>query len=892
MKRFWNLVMKVLLLLCMLCLLTGCNKQDEAENTGDTRNVGTTETPGGDTWQEQNVQNHPVAESENNEVLWTNSLGTRTYGREGSFYNESNRVYFLDAATGEADIICDDITCDHKSKECSARFEGVTYTALEDDHLILVTSHGEDYLWNLAVYEADVNGGNRKKLGDFGTMLSVHQMLFMEDKIIASYWNDMDENLEPMDENRASIAIYDRKTNTSKVVWEKQALNAITSDLQYYNDVVYFSVFYFDVTMEEVTQYGERSDFVTDRQRFELHALNLKDGSDTLIHEGDWESFDICQDKVWFADAEGLWSYNIATGEKQKELDKEFMVMQCYVPDKLLLRDKKDYWIYYTYTPGGELIKNGTKAQVITSVAYPELTWAMDYNTPTGNGQVIYWNTAEFMSEGVAVPMQDATPTPSPTPVPTKAPATTPVAEVTKATVNTPAPGEVTVITWVMPDIMREEEVAGNVERLNQKLWEDGYKLALKIKTFPMTTYRNAVVSMLEAGEADIVSVGLDMANGSIGYAQDFIRIGYLEDLSDYLASDKGSRLFDWYTEPEWKRVEVDGKKYVVPWQSNTYGSGYVAFNKAYVTEEMIKDFTGTPQELEQLLSSIEIPEGVHGILGSYSQSELAVLCDMYSEEGVFFDLETGVVENPFENQEFYAMLKALNTMFQSGLVKVFTGFSMEDREGQAVKDGKFVAWISYGQDETYESVKDSVITVPLAFSVPSGLSTSRGINKASSHKEEALELLTLLYTEATYGNLLAYGEEGVDYYLEDGYVTLADGTQKYSNRAGLAFGMSDLLHPVRNDAIKTNRREIINERFASENYRESAILGFQADFTVFAGGVPKAVSVLEDYYNIWQESDFDTAWQQAAKEFKDAGGEELVAELNRQVVEWMNLYR
>ena len=890
MKQFWNLVTRVLLLLCMLCLLTGCNRQNE--NPGDTGKVGTTETPGEDAWQEQTVQNHPTAESENNEVLWTNSLGTRTYGREGSFYNESNRVYFLDAATGEADIICDDITCDHKSKECSARFEGVTYTVLEDDHLILVTSHGEDYLWNLAVYEADVNGGNRKKLGDFGTMLSVYQMLFMEDKIIASYWNDMDENLEPMDENRACIAIYDRKTNTSKVVWEKQALNAITSDLQYHNGVVYFSVFYFDVTMEEVTQYGERSDFVNDRQRFELHALNLKDGSDTLIHEGDWDSFDICQDKVWFSDAEGLWYYDIATGEKQKELSQEFMVMQCHVPDKLLLRDKKDYWIYYTYTPGGELIKNGTKMQVITSVAYPELTWAMDYNTPTGNGQAIYWNTAEFMSEGVAVPVQAATPTLSPTPVPTKAPATTPIAEVTKAPVNTPAPGEVTVITWVMPDILREEEVAGNVERLNQKLWKDGYKLALKIKTFPMTTYRNAVVSMLESGEADIVSVGVDMASGSIGYAQDFIRAGYLEDLSAYLASDKGSRLFNWYTEPEWKRVEVDGKKYVVPWQSGSYGSEYIAFNKSYVTEEMVKNFTGTPQELEQLLSSIEIPAGVHRVLGSYSQSTLAVLCGMQSEEGVFFDLETGVAENPFENQKFYDMSKQINKMYQNGWIKVFDGLEAVSLLRQAVTDGKFVAWIGSGRNEHYESVKDSVITVPLAFSMPSGLSTSRGINKASNHKEEALELLTLLYTEATYGNLLAYGEEGVDYYLEDDYVTLADGTQKYSNRAELAFGISDLLHPVRNDALKTNRREFINERLASSDYREPAVLGFQADFTGFAGGVPAAVSVLHDYYNIWQEKEFDTAWQQAAKEFKAAGGEEMIIELNKQVTEWMNLYR
>ena len=168
MKQWCRWAKKVMILFCMLCLLAGCNK---TEDDSEEKQAGTEQSIGDDS----------------NKILWTNSLGTRTYGREGSFYSESNRIYFLDAATGAADIICDDAACQHKRNECSAYFDGITYVALEDDHLLVVTSADGNSGWDMRLYTADVNGSNRKLVAEFTTMMSIYQILFMEEKIIVSY---------------------------------------------------------------------------------------------------------------------------------------------------------------------------------------------------------------------------------------------------------------------------------------------------------------------------------------------------------------------------------------------------------------------------------------------------------------------------------------------------------------------------------------------------------------------------------------------------------------------------------------------------------------------------------------------------------------------------------
>ena len=445
------------------------------------------------------------------------------------------------------------------------------------------------------------------------------------------------------------------------------------------------------------------------------------------------------------------------------------------------------------------------------------------------------------------------------------------------------------VITWTIPNQMDPTIIETNISRVNAKLKEDGYDFMLQIKTFPRRTYREDVVALLESGEADIVSVGADSADGSRGYAQEFLRKGYLEELSEYLNSEEGRFLKEWHHEDEWKRVEIDGKLYVLPSQNNVYGADYFAFNKTYVTEDMLKDFSGTPGELIKLLSSVKKPEGVYEILATrWSMDTLCAVSGVTEEQGVFFDLVSGTAENPFSNQIFYQHVKDMNTLYLNGRIKIFQGIDALDLERQVVRNGDFVVWMGHRKDEFYEEVKDSVYIVPRKRAMVNALSSTSGINKNSPEKEEALQLLTLFYTNETYANLLLFGEEGTDYQLIDGYVCDMEGERDSNSSRSWTFGTLDTAYPCSGDFIVVEKNATQDAFFASEYYLDSAILGFQPDSTTFSADMKKARMIFDNYYEIWKEEDLESAWQKAAEEFETSGGKELVEELNRQVTQWM----
>lgn len=865
---------KIVVLLCLLCLCAGCNKKEE---------------PGADI-----QQNGDAQKAINDDALWVAQMISETYGREGMFYTEHNRIYFTDAVTGESEIICDNAACTHGREECSAYFDGITYVALNGDKLLLVTGEGAEKAGDMYLYEADVNGTNRKKLANLGNMQSIWQVMFQEDVIIISFFNSYDDNMEPMEENIAGIYVYDLNSNTGEVLWQKQAYNAIASEFVYYKDIVYFYVFYYDITVEELLQHGAQSDFAKERRKAELCSVNRKDKNFSVIQEDAGEGFDICQNKLWFSHNDALWYYDITTGEKGIELNKAVRIETSYGTDVVMFRDGKAYYTYYTYVPGGELIKNGKKDKILPAVIYPEITWALDYDTPTGAGELITWNTDEFISQGevVSVTEEPIPPENTPSAQITEIPAGILTGEETKEPVE--QTGEIQVVTWVVPDLVTEEEMAVKIEALNKKLAADGYPFSLAIKALPWTKYRQQVIPLMESGEVDIVSAGMDMSGGTFGYSQDFIREGYFENLSGLLSTAEGKKLKDWYCEQEWKGVETDGEIYTLPNQYGMKGGSFIAFNKNYVTEKMLQGFNGTPGELDSLLSTVEIPSGVYPVIGDYSAEELVVMSGMTEECGVLFDLETGVAENPFKNKIFRQHMSELNALYKKGYIETFSYTGGDAAKEKALKNNKFIAWLGFGFDAVYEEKKEDVICVNLPFVMKSSLSCTNGISKNSAKKEVALELLTLLYTEEEYANLLLFGEEGKQYQIVNGFVEDLEEKERKSHWEGLVLGIYDAALPLSGDDMTTNRREVKNSHYTSESCRDFVLLGFQPDYsTINNSDIGGAEKVWSNYiHEIWKKADFENAWQNAAKEFETANGELLVEELNKQVKEWMALYR
>jgi len=441
------------------------------------------------------------------------------------------------------------------------------------------------------------------------------------------------------------------------------------------------------------------------------------------------------------------------------------------------------------------------------------------------------------------------------------------------------------VITWIVPDVINATEIRRNIELVNRELEEDGYTFSLEVKILSRNSYREDIIPYLTEGKADIVSLGMDYVDGSAGYAEDLIREGYFEELSAYLFSNEGEKLKKEYCDVEWKIVETDGGIYSVPNQTGMKRGSSVVFNKKYVPENILEGYTGTVEELESVLDSLELPQDIYPIVGQFTISDLAAMCGTYVDFGVLVDLNTGEVENPFQNDKFCQCLKTLHDFYEKGYMGMPLDYAMEN---EVLKKGNYAIWICNGYEEFTDEIKNKVYIEPLNFAIQSSLSLSTGISKNSENRDKALQTLTLIYTEEKYTNLLLYGEEGIDYQMLDGYVYDMRQQEMDAFRRSLMFGVYDHAYPCRADDLTTNRNEKKQEMYTSEYLLDSKVLGFQVDPTDFDESMLNIDKITTAYSKIWQEKDFDAALQEAILVFENAGGNKVTEELNRQIADWM----
>lgn len=338
------------------------------------------------------------------------------------------------------------------------------------------------------------------------------------------------------------------------------------------------------------------------------------------------------------------------------------------------------------------------------------------------------------------------------------------------------------------------------------------------------------------------------------------------------------------YCEQEWKIVETDGGIYSLPNQYGMKGGEYLAFNKEYVTEEMLTGFSGSITELETLLDGLELPEDVYPVMGHFSVSVLTAMCNADLSDGVLINLATGKVENPYQNVEFCQCLRLLNRLCRKNYLNIYKS----EKQTEVVTSGKFAVWIGWEYDELYDSMKDKVITVPLPFIMPNALSCTSGISQNSFNKDAALQLLTLLYTEETYANLLVFGKEGEDYQLLDGYVQDMQGNSFRKSKENLMLGIYDPLYPCHGDDMTINRREMKNSRYNSAYCLNSVVLGFKTDYSSFDESMYQVSRVTEQYLTIWTKEDFESQIAVAQQAFEEADGNRVIEELDRQISGWM----
>ena len=439
-------------------------------------------------------------------------------------------------------------------------------------------------------------------------------------------------------------------------------------------------------------------------------------------------------------------------------------------------------------------------------------------------------------------------------------------------------------IVWVLPEeFIKITKLQDNTVYLNQQLKKDGYNFSVAFKGVSGTgnNYYKDVMKEMKNNTADIASLGLDAKEERVKPSVKLIKSGAFLNLNNYLKSAEGKKLHNAFHDNIWDTVKINGKICAIPVQTAQDGTSFAAFNKKIFGKNIAFDGSSM-QELDGILNKVKLPKGTNGILWQLAFRDICEQLGYVYENGVVTDIKTGVVSCPFETSEIVEYLKLLHKLYQEKKL-----VALDDGENSQISNMKFAVWMGYTRDEVFERVRDNMKIVQLPYFFLTRTSGSTGVNKISKKKSEALQLLSLLYTDSKYANLLIHGKKGKTYQLKNGYAYDMEGNVKSEYAETFITGIYDYIYPWEEEEFPRNRAKEKQSLLGTPAMQKSTLMGFVPDLTDFDDKMIKLYEVTSKYEEIWQKKDFDSALADAVKACNASESKKVERELNSQISKW-----
>ena len=439
-------------------------------------------------------------------------------------------------------------------------------------------------------------------------------------------------------------------------------------------------------------------------------------------------------------------------------------------------------------------------------------------------------------------------------------------------------------IVWVLPEgFINTTSLQDNTVFLNQQLKKDGYNFSVSFKGVfgKENNYYKDVMKEMKNNTADIASLGLDAKEERVKPSVKLIKSGAFLNLNNYLKSAEGKKLHSAFHDKIWDTVKINGEICAIPGQTSQDGTAFAAFNKKIFGKNIAFDGSSM-QELDGILNKVKLPKGTNGILWQLAFRDICEQLGYVYENGVVTDIKTGVVSCPFETSEIVEYLKLLHKLYQEKKL-----VALDDGENSQISNMKFAVWMGYTRDEVFERVKDNTKIVQLPYLFFTRTSGSTGVNKISKKKNEAIQLLSLLYTDSKYANLLIHGKKGKTYQLKNGYAYDMEGNVKSEYAETFITGIYDYIYPWEEEEFPRNRAKEKQSLLGTPAMQKSTLMGFVPDLTDFDDKMIGLYEVTSKYEEIWQKKDFDSALADAVKACNASESKKVEKELNSQISKW-----
>lgn len=457
------------------------------------------------------------------------------------------------------------------------------------------------------------------------------------------------------------------------------------------------------------------------------------------------------------------------------------------------------------------------------------------------------------------------------------------------------------VLKYIMPGPGTQEDSQEVWAAFNDKLHEKLPNVSVEFEVIPLSEYKQKVMLMMSAREQiDIINnYGLEFAtevgNGS------FVA---LNDLLDKYGKETREALPEWL----WDYQTIDGNIYGVTsyqmmGQTRCFCTLKELADKYLDTEALTKAFDNNvnfSQEIYDILTDYCAAVKGAGInFKTVSILNLMGYDSITGSYGIRYNDDKCEVVDMYINDSAETRYKLANDWYKAGYIRSDALSANDDDNYKGKIDGMLFwdeVYTPYQADILSEKYGAEIITIPYdvdPFIGYKALAGGTSISSSSEYPEEAMQVINLLQSDAELYNLLVFGIEGENYTkLDDTHIqTTYSGSATANDSYGLykwIVGNTSLAYNIQSEPEGYNEWAF-DEVNSSPN--RSKLMGFQADTTEIADMISQVNSIKSQYLqplNVGAAGDWQATYEEYKQKSEQAGESKIIAELQKQIDEFL----
>lgn len=305
---------------------------------------------------------------------------TASYNEAGLLTYEENYILYGNAVTGKKSLICDDAQCIHSPKDGSKCGSVVSALILSglciwDDSLYFISDMNSDKIGKCAIYSSDLNGKNRRKLGDLAADIEVISAVTYEEKYAYIAYQNSSSITDSEYESTVGVYQFDLEKKTGKILYEKTAVNAGIYGLAADDTGVYFAEAFADISAQEIYEYREDEEYATEHTKNYILGVDVESGKELFYVDGivSDNQLPYIDGSLYFVQDGHAMRYQISEGELKQVANQECYAISSVLEDVIYFRGVgESAWnAYYEYTPENDqwkkLGESNFRAQAIFS---------------------------------------------------------------------------------------------------------------------------------------------------------------------------------------------------------------------------------------------------------------------------------------------------------------------------------------------------------------------------------------------------------------------------------------------------------------------------------------------------------------------------------------------